>query len=168
MSTPFLASYMYGRRPLTRLEATVYSIIAAILLAFFADRLLAYMELAEKTAMQATLSTLTTAVNARVALEMLDGYPPPPGRWAGRNPFEIAGAASGVARPLGSQAVTDLDRPSWTYDAERGEIIYLPRLYRGLQTQDPYGALRFRLAAQPFGLGYRLVSTAGYEWDALQ
>ena len=154
---------MYGRRPLTRLEGALYGIVGAILLAVFAERLLAYMELAEKTAMEATVSNLTSAINVRVALEMVHGHAPPAGRWAGRNPFQIAGA-SGVARPLGSQAVADLDRPSWTYDAERGEIIYLPRLYRGLHTQDPHGALRFRLVAQPAGLGYRLVSTSGYEW----
>jgi hypothetical protein len=167
MSSPFPTAYMYGRRPLTRLESILYSIVGALLLAVFADRLLAHMELAEKTAMHATLNTLTTTVNARVALDMLHGNPPPAGHWAGRNPFEIAGPASGVARPLGGRAVTDLDRPSWTYDAERGEIIYLPRLYRGLHTSDADGALRFRLVAYPAGLGYRLVSTSSYEWDPL-
>lgn len=158
---------MYGRRPLTRLEGALYGIVGAILLAVFAERLLAYMELAEKTAMQATVSNLTSAINARVALEMVHGRAPPPGRWSGRNPFEIAGATAGIARPLGSQAVADLDRPSWTYDAERGEVIYRPRLYRGLLTQDPDGALRFRLTPHPAGVGYRLVSTSSYEWDAL-
>lgn len=167
MSTPFPTAAMYGRRPLTRLEATLYSIIGAILLALFAERLLAYMEVAEKVAMETTVSTLTTTINARVALEMIEGSAPPRGRWSGRNPFELAGPASGVARPLGSQAVASLDRPSWTYDTTRGELIYLPRLYRGLRTQDPDGALRFRLVSQSGGVGYKLVSTFSYEWEAL-
>jgi hypothetical protein len=161
----FPTTYMYGRRPLTRLEGALYGIVGAILLALFAERLLSYMELAEKAAMQATVSNLTFAINARVALEMVSGHAPPPGRWSGRNPFEIAGPSSGMARPLGSQTIADLERPSWTYDGERGEVIYLPRLYRGLQTQDPDGALRFRLLAHTAGFGYRLVSTSGYEWD---
>lgn len=167
MSTPFPTAAMYGRRPLTRLEAALYSIAGAILLALFAERLLAYMEVAEKVAMEATVNTLTAAINARVALEMIQGAPPPRGRWSGRNPFEIAGPASGIARPLGTQNVASLDRPSWTYDAQRGELIYLPRLYRGLRSQDPDGALRFRLVSHPTGLGYKLVSTFGYEWEAL-
>jgi hypothetical protein len=164
----FPATYMYGRRRLTRLEGALYGIVGAVLLALFADRLLAYMELAEKTAMQATVSSLTSAINARVALAMVQGQTLSPGRWSGRNPFELAGSSSGAARPLGSQTVAELERPSWTYDVERGEIIYLPRLYRGLHTQDPDRALRFRLVAHPAGLGYRLVSTSGYEWDAFQ
>jgi len=168
MNTPFPTGYMYGRRPLTRLEATLYSIFGALLLALFAERLLAYMEAAEKVSMETTVTVLNSSINARVALEMMNGSAPPRGRWSGRNPFEIAGPASGVARPLGSQAVASLDRPSWTYDSERGEVLYLPRLYRGLRTSDPDGALRFRLVPHAGGIGYQLVSTSGYEWDALR
>lgn len=165
MRTPVVVTtYMYGRRPLTALEATLYGAIGALLLALFAERLLAHMELAEKTAMQTTLSSLASAVNARVALEMIGGHAPPPGKWAGRNPFEIIGTAS-AARPLGTRRIETVDRASWTFDGDRGELIYLPRLYRGLRTQDPDGALRFRLMPQHGGLGYRLVSTSGYEWD---
>jgi hypothetical protein len=158
---------MYGRRRLTRLEGALYGIIGAVLLALFADRLLVYMELAEKTAVHATLSNLTSAINARVALDMMQGHAPPRGRWAGRNPFELAGTVSGVARPLGSRPVDSLERATWSYDTERGELIYRPCLSRGSRTQDPDGALRFRLVPQPGGLGYRLVSTSGYEWDAI-
>jgi len=161
-----VTTYMYGRRPLTALEAALYGVIGALLLALFAERLLAHMELAEKTAMQTTLSSLSSAVNARVALDMMGGHAPPPGRWAGRNPFEIAGAAS-AARPLGNRSIVVVDRASWVFDGERGELIYLPRLYRGLRTQDPDGALRFRLIPQQAGLGYRLVSTSGYEWEPI-
>lgn len=168
MSTPFPTAYMYGRRRLTRLEATVYSIVGAILLALFAERLLAYMEAAEKVAMETMVNTLTSAINARVAVEMINGSPPPRGRWAGRNPFEIASGDSTYARALGSQTVAALDRPSWTYDAERGEVLYLPRLSRGLRTPDPHGAVRFRLVPHAAGMGYALVSTSGYEWHPLQ
>jgi hypothetical protein len=161
-----VTTYMYGRRPLTALEAALYGVIGALLLALFAERLLAHMELAEKIAMQTTLSNLASAVNARVALDMIGGHAPPPGRWAGRNPFEIAGTPS-AARPLGTQSVLVVDRASWVFDGDRGELIYLPRLYRGLRTQDPDTVLRFRLVPQPSGLGYRLVSTSGYEWDPI-
>jgi len=161
-----VTTYMYGRRPLTALEAALYGAIGALLLALFAERLLAHMELAEKTAMHATLSSLISAVNARVAVEMVSGRALPRGRWAGRNPFEIAGAAS-AARPLGARPMVTVDRASWVFDADRGELIYLPRLYRGLRTEDPDGALRFRLIPQQAGIGYSLVSTSGYEWDPI-
>lgn len=166
MRAPVITTYMYGRRRLTALEAALYGAIGALLLAWFADRLLAHMELAEKTVVHTTLSSLASAVNARVALEMIDGHAPPAGRWASRNPFEIAGTTS-AARPLGTRRVPDVERASWVFDADRGELVYVPRLYRGLRTQDPDGALRFRLIPQPSGLGYRLVSTSGYEWEPL-
>lgn len=167
-TTPFFASYMYGRRRLTRLEGTLYGIVGALLIALFAERMLAYMELAEKTAVLATISTLTSAVNARVVLDMARASPPPAGRWAGRNPFELTGTWKEPMRILGADPVSSIDRAVWTYDGERGEIIYRPRLYRGLRTTDPDGALRFRLTAQSHGLGYRLVSTSSYEWEPME
>src|SRR4051812_18848231 len=147
-----VTTYMYGRRPLTALEAALYGAIGALLLALFAERLLAHMELAEKTAMQTTLSSLASAVNSRIVIDMIGGHAPPPGRWTGRNPFEIVGAAA-AARPLGSRPLAAVDRASWTFDGDRGELIYLPRLYRGLRTQDADGALRFRLTPLESGLG---------------
>jgi hypothetical protein len=160
---------MYGRRRLTRLESAIYAAVGAILITFFADRALGYMELAEKAAMHTTLNVLASGINARLAAEMLQGPAPTPAAWSGRNPFELAGtAAPSFVGDLGLRELASLERPAWTFDAQHGELVYLPRLHRALTTADPAGALRFRLVPHAGGLGYRLVSTSGYNWDPME
>ena len=61
-----------------------------------------------------------------------------------------------------------LERPAWVFDTQRGEVVYLPRIRRALRTEDPAGAVRFRLMPHPSGLGYSLVATSRYVWDVLQ
>jgi hypothetical protein len=163
---PSPTSFMFWRRRLTRLESAIYVCIVAGLIAVFADRALAYMELAEKLAMDATLITLRSGINARVAAEMLRGLAPVAAAWAGRNPFELAGATPpSFAAEAGADDLSSLERPAWTFDARRGEAVYLPRLRRTLVTADGTDALRFRLVGQLGSLGYQLVSTSGYEWE---
>jgi hypothetical protein len=162
---PSPTSFMYWRRRLTRLESALYVCIVGVLVAVFADRALAYMELAEKLAMDTTLITLRAGINARVAAEMLRGRAPAAAAWTGRNPFELAGATPpSFAAESGADDFTSLERPAWTFDARRGEAVYLPRLRRTLVTADGSDALRFRLVGQPASLGYQLVSTSDYAW----
>jgi hypothetical protein len=162
-------AYMYGRRRLTRLESAIYAAVAAILVAFFADRALIYMELAEKSAMDTTISALALGINARVALDMLRGPAPVRPAWSGRNPFELAGTApASFVGDLGMRELASLERPAWIFDEQRGELLYLPRLHRTLTTADPAGALRFRLVPHAHGLGYQLVSTSRYNWDPIE
>ena len=61
----------------------------------------------------------------------------------------------GEVGDLGLRELASLERPAWAFDRQRGELVYLPRLHRTLTTTDPAGALRFRLAPQVSGLGYR-------------
>jgi hypothetical protein len=127
------------------------------------------MEWAERTAMYTTLTVVASSVNARVAADMLRGSAKPAGSFAGTNPFELAGTRPpSFVGDLGTRALSSLGRPSWAFDAQRGEVVYLPRIRRGLRTEDPAGALRFRLVPHPSGLGYSLVSTSRYEWQAPQ
>ena len=159
---------MYGRRRLTRLEIGIYAAGTAVLVAVFANVLLDYMELAEKTSVHVTLHVVSSALDRRAATDILRGRPEAPGAWSGRNPFELAGAApASFAGELGERTLASLERPCWTFDGRSGELIYLPRLRRGLQTADPDGVLRFRLTARPTGGGYWLVSTSSYEWRAV-
>ena len=169
MSVPaWPVAFMYGRRPLTRLEIAIYAAGCAILIAVFADRALGYMELAEKAAMQTTLNVLVSGINARVAAEMLRGPAPAAAAWSGRNPVELAGTAPpSFVGDLGRRELASLERPAWAFDGQRGELVYLPRLHRTLTTTDPAGALRFRLVPHVSGLGYRLVSTSRYDWDPI-
>ena len=161
---------MYERRRLTRLEIGIYAVGCAFLLAIFANALLDYMELAENTAVHITLQSVTSAIDMRLAADLIRGRPIARGSWSGRNPFEIAGGSSppSFSGELGDRSLAALERPAWTFDARSGELIYLPRLRRGLSTNDPDGVLRFRLLPRPGGPGYMLVSTSHYEWRPLQ
>jgi len=165
----FPTAFRYGNRRLTRLEIGIYAIGGVIVFALFADRALDYMEWAERTAMYTTLTVLASSVNARVAADMLRGSAKPAGSFAGGNPFELAGTRPpSFVGELGSRGLSSLDRPAWVFDAPRGEVVYLPRIRRALRTQDPAGALRFRLVPHPSGLGYSLVSTSRYDWAVPQ
>ena len=170
MSVPaWPTAFMYWRRRLTRLEIAIYAAVCAILIALFADRALGYMELAEKAAMHTTLSVLASGINAHLAAEMLRGPAPAAAAWSGRNPVEVAGTTlPSFVGDLGLRELASLERPAWTFDAQHGELVYLPRLHRALTTPDPAGALRFRLVPHASGLGYRLVSTSRYKWDPIE
>ena len=164
----FATAFTYAGRRLTRLEIGIYSAVGAILFAVFADRALDYMEWAERTAMYTTLSVVASSVNARVAADMLQGSGSAAGRHSGRNPFALAGTTPPFfLGDLGSRELGSLERPAWVFDGQRGEVVYLPRIRRALRTEDPAGALRFRLVPHPSGLGYSLVPTSRYEWQVL-
>ena len=154
---------IYGRRPLTRLEAGIYGVLAAILLTVVALRLLNQMEVAERAAMEATIMQLMSAGATRLAYGTLRGEAQD---LAGRNPFELAGISprnfSGVIDPLQPKA---LERGFWAFDPDRRELIYLPRLHSTLETSDPEGALRFRVEVSAREMRYKLVPTSPYRWD---
>jgi len=155
---------IYGRRPLTRLEAGIYGAIVAIFVTVFATRMLAYMEAAERATMEATVTRLMSAAGVRRAYGVLRGQADDAAGWTKRNPFELAGFPppnfSGEIDPLQPKP---LERGSWAFDPARGELIYLPRLHSGLETSDPDGALRFRVEIS--GMRYMLVPTPPYRWQ---
>ena len=154
---------IYLLRPLTRLEAAIYGLIVALLIFLLAERLLGYMEIAERAAMHQTLVRINSGLNLRLARAMIQG-----GRTElsqGQDPFTLAGVTS--PNFLGERDFPDLhaDSRTWVYDRSRRELIYLPRLTRGLHTEDPDGVIRFRLVAAPAGPGYALVPVAPYTWE---
>jgi hypothetical protein len=157
---------IYGRRPLTRLEAALYAGIAAILIAVFASQLFDYMEIAERSAMQATISNLIAAINTRLAYDVMRGETGNVAAWARRNPFELAKVSStNFSGEVDASTLGSLERGRWAYDVSRAELVYLPRLRRGLETSDPDGILRFRAVIDPRGFGYSLVPTPVYRWN---
>ena len=64
---------------------------------------------------------------------------------------------------IGGSSLAGLERGYWAFDRSRRELVYLPRLHRGLQTDDPDGAIRFRLIPGP-GTTYMLVPASKYSW----
>lgn len=142
---------MVLRRPLTRLELSLVAVAFGVAVVLFVDRMLDVMELAERTAMEVTLSNVTAALNTRFAFAALKGEKV---EWQERSPFDLAG----VHPPS----------DNWSYDAEQKELVYRPSLRRYLHTEAPGNALRFRLTPHRAGAGYRLVPAADFRWLAVE
>lgn len=156
----------YGRRPLTRLEAGIYGTIAALLILFLADLTLDYMELAERSAMERTVIGVNSGISVRLAQDMLQGRPVDVRGALDENPFEFAR----LNQPnfLGERelpSLASLPTRNWVYDRTRRELVYLPRLHRGLRTSEVEPVIRFGLVANPGSVVYRLVPISRYSWD---
>lgn len=151
---------MYGRRPLTRLEAAIYASLVGVLIAVFAHQMLGYMEIAERAAMQATLINTAAAINVQAAAS-LRKQSSMPGDWVRRNPFELTGAFPANFAREADPAF--LESGQWAYDAERAELVYLPRLRSTLEIAEGERALRFRLVWG--ATGYRLEPRVPFKWE---
>lgn len=151
---------MYGRRPLTKLEAGLYAALLGVCVAIFARQMLGYMELAERAAMQATLINTTSAINVRLAQTLYDKNADTVD-WTRRNPFELAGMSP--PNFTGDVDPASLESGYWAYDSTHAELVYLPRLRFTLQTSDSQQMLRFRLVRGQ--VGYVLQSSAPFTWE---
>lgn len=156
---------MYGRRRLTRVEMAIYALIVAVLLLVFAKYVLDYMEMAEKTAMETTVTNVTVGLNLRYAAAVMAGQPVNPKQWMAQNPFELAKAfPPGYAGELSAAASEPASRPAWFFDTARKQVVYLPRLHSHLEVEDGSEEIRFRLRPHPSGFGFALVPARSYSW----
>jgi general secretion pathway protein G len=152
---------VYWHRRLTRLEAAISAALVAVFLAVFLERLLYYLELAERTVMVLTVSNVNSALNVRRAYGMLGGQVM---NDRIRNPFELAGMSpDNFLGEIDSPSLAALERGRWVFDRARRELIYLPRLHRGLETADPDSAIRFKVELRR-GVSM-LVATSEYAWN---
>jgi hypothetical protein len=155
---------MYGRRKLTRVEIAVYAAVIAAAFVVLTRYVLDYMEMAEKTAMEMTVSNVTSALNIYYATHLMTGAQMPSGDWTKKNPFELAHAfPPGYLGELGQRETATVGRPAWLFDAANAELLYLPRLHSHLSSEVE-GELRFRLQRHGSGFGFALVPTSPYEW----
>lgn len=118
---------------------TLVAIVAAVLL----DRLMYYEELAEKARMEATISTLKSALRVRMATMMIEGRAHEyrllagqnPIDWLDRMPDDYRGAVADIAgMPAGA----------WYFDHADRTLVYLVRNGRYFQP-DSEGLKRVRL-----------------------
>ena len=143
----------------------MYAAVAGVVLAVFLERVLYYMELAERTVMEVTVSNVNSAVNVRRAYGMLAGPSANASAALPRNPFELAGMSPANFRgDIDSPDLATLERGQWVFDRTRRELIYLPRLRRGLETSDPDGAIRFKLEPRGSSISL-LVPASAYTWN---
>jgi hypothetical protein len=156
---------VYWSRRLSGLEIAVYAVIVGVALAVFLERFLYYMELAERSSMELTVSNVNSALNVMLAYNLLAGRPADGRPTTDRSPFELATMSpANFHGNIEAPRLAALERGYWVFDRSRSELIYLPRLHRGLRTADPEDAIRFRLSLKP-GNGYMLVPTSKYEWN---
>jgi len=157
---------IYSHRPATKLEASAYAAIVAILIAVFAYEVLYYMEAAERTSVDATVNRITAAATARLAYHVMTrGTAADISAWKQQSPFAVAGMSpDNFVGEIDSSRPDALEGGSWGYDRARSELIYRPRLRLRLSTADVQGLLRFRavIATDPFA--YRLLPAVPYEW----
>jgi general secretion pathway protein G len=126
----------------------------------FFERMLFYMELAERSAMEVTVMNVNSALAVRSAQAMLTGHAMP----ADADPFELVGF--GPPNFLGALTSPDLasvQRGVWLFDADRKELLYLPRFRRGFTTSDPDQAIRYRAVVD--GKTTKLVPTSKFVWQ---
>jgi general secretion pathway protein G len=156
---------MYWRRRLSRLEAAIYAAVVALVLAVFLERLLYYMELAERTSVEVTVSHVNSGLDMRLAYGMLAAHSTSDSATVARNPFELAAMSpSNFLGEMDSPSLGDLERGNWVFDRTQRELIYLPRLRRGLDTADPNGAIHFKLESRG-GNRSRLVPALRFSWE---
>jgi hypothetical protein len=161
----FPTPWMYGRRRLTRVELAVYAVVVGTLIVVFSRYMLDYMEMAEKTAMETTVSNVTTAINLRYAALIMAGGRVDAAKWMTGNPFELAHAFPPSYRgDLVGPAAGGIDRPAWFFDSVHRELVYFPRLDRYLRSAAK-GEVRFRLEPHSSGFGFVLAPTPTYEWS---
>jgi hypothetical protein len=152
---------MYGRRPLTKVEAGLFAGLVAIFIVLFARQMLEYMEIAERATMEATLVNTMSAINVRL-LQDIASQRNGASDWTRQNPFDLARMApANFAGELRESAPAS---GSWGYDSASAELIYTPRLHFKLQTSNGEASLRFRLVERPTG-GYNLAPTTPYRWE---
>jgi hypothetical protein len=149
---------MFWRRRLTLLEMGLYAGLVSLVLAAFFERAIVLMEQAERMAMETTVTNVNASLalgSARALLEARSSAPP-------SLLTEMAGSPN-FAGAIRASELGGIARGQWAYDSSSGELIYLPRLHRGLTVEDPESALRFRLNQN--GKNYKLVPTATYIWQ---
>jgi hypothetical protein len=138
----------------------------AVVLSVFLERMLYYMELAERTAMEVTVSHVNSGIAITLAYVILGGDQARQAEVLKQNPFRLANMAptnfwGDANRPeLGAY-----EKGGWIFDSSRSELVYLPRLTRGLKTAEADEAIRFHLTGPVNGVIYRLAPTSKYTWD---
>ena len=159
-------------RQRSHLETALYAVIAGTLAAVLLYRLLELSAMAEKTAMEATVARLQTALYARAAKAVLSGEPRVALDWQTRNPVALAHAQ--LPNYLGEfdhPDLAELEPGNWLYDRSRHELVYLVRRAQGFSGGgDPVvPAIRFRLRLERGASGAYLPAllrpAVPYEWN---
>lgn len=155
------------------LQSALYVVIVGVLATVLLERLLTYAEVAEKAAMEATLSRLHSGLYARVALHALRGEYEALESLQDQSPFAAAKVETSnylgefVGVPAG-----DVAEGKWIFDRLRHELVYVPNLRRYLHLALDEGdaaGLRFRMEVQKTSkntyTGVTIRQVGGARWE---
>ena len=154
------------------LQSALYVVIAGLAAALLLERLLTYAEAAEKSAMEATLSRLSTAMYARLALFVLRGDYQAVAALEEQSPFHTARAETPAYLGEFDGAPPNAEGGKWYFDRGLKQLVYVPNLKRYLEGErpgDPPTAIRFRAEVRKSGAntyaGVALIPTGEWRWD---
>lgn len=151
--------------------------LVAVLAAVAMDRMLRYLELAERSAMETTASTLRSAMALRFAAAYLGGTPADIDALGTQNPFDwLAERPGNYAGEFANPNLDEVEKGTWYFDSVGRTAVYVPQRTRYLRsaaapgdTRIPFkAALRFERA----GIGSERVLTQlgfapvqNYDWS---
>lgn len=121
--------------------------VVALLFGIALDRLMRYVELGERTAMEQNVAAMNVALTMKFAALVVAGREEAIGKEAGANPIDL------LARPpenylgvLAAPSAETLPPRSWYYDRTSGDVVYLPGRTRYLvEPASAINGLRFRV-----------------------
>lgn len=156
---------------LTWLEFSVVASVLAVLAGSLLTALLYYEELAEATVVQLTIENMRSGLRYQIADRLVAGRTPEIGQLLRANPVSwLQRSPEGYVGIVPAYSVRSLPAGSWFYDADRGEIGYMPKLSFHLAAEHGERAiLRWRMQALRSSTpaeveGLALVSVTPYRW----
>ena len=138
-------------RGFTLIELMVVVCIVALLFGIALDRLMRYVELGERTAMEQNIAAMNVALTMKFAALAVAGRGEAITKEAGANPIDL------LARPpenylgvLSAPSAETLPPRNWYYDRTSGDVVYLPGRTRYLlEPPSAINGLRFRVVLTP-------------------
>ena len=154
------------------LQSALYVVIAGVVATVLLERLLTYAEAAEKFAVEATVSRLSSAMYARLALHVLRGDVQAVEALESQSPFRIARADSPAYLGEFDGAPPNAEGGNWYFDRGRRELVYLPKLSRylhGAEGRPGPASISFRTelrkSATNAYAAVALVPVQDWRWD---
>jgi prepilin-type N-terminal cleavage/methylation domain-containing protein len=139
------------RRGFTLLELLVVISLVCILLTVAFDRLLRWMELAEKSAMETSVGAMKSALHLQLGSLYATGNVAGMARLAGENPFDwLSQKPEQYVGTLFDPTLAEVDPGAWYYDRAERQVVYRPQrtryLIRPRPDEDP--RIRFRVVME--------------------
>jgi general secretion pathway protein G len=151
------------------LELSAVIAVSATLAGVLLERLLYYQELSEKTAVELTLLNIRSGVRQQIADKMIHARESELEQVLEANPVSwLQKPPPGYAGEISSAGAASLAGGSWFYDADRGELGYVPRLDFHLDLEPGARSLRWRARGVRSKHGgiedLSLVAVTRYSW----